>query len=298
MANKKISELNELTDLTSEDEIVAVDTSESETKRITGENLFLSIFDNFPAASRSTYGYIAVASVAQVEAASAEDHALTPTFFGQATDISNYSWMLDEDDMASDDAVKVASQQSIKAYVDLRAPIADPTFTGEIGIGAVNVSETELGILEGATLTTTELNYVDGVTSALQTQLDTKLEKKDIQIIVIDYTADLSTGDGKAYVTIPSSMNGFDLTAVHAEVITAGTTGTTDIQIYNVTQTTDVLTTKITIDSTETGSDTAATPAVIDTANDDVASYDVIRIDVDAVATTAPKGLIVTLTFN
>jgi len=51
-------------------------------------------------------------------------------------------------------------------------PIADPTFTGEIGVGAVNVSETELGILEGATLTTTELNYVDGVTSSIQDQLD------------------------------------------------------------------------------------------------------------------------------
>ena len=58
--------------------------------------------------------------------------------------------------------------------IALKAPIADPTFTGEIGIGAVNVSETELGILEGATLTTTELNYVDGVTSDIQTQLDSK----------------------------------------------------------------------------------------------------------------------------
>jgi len=56
-----------------------------------------------------------------------------------------------------------------------KAPIANPTFTGEIGIGDINVNETELGILEGATLTTTELNYVDGVTSSIQTQLDTKL---------------------------------------------------------------------------------------------------------------------------
>lgn len=54
------------------------------------------------------------------------------------------------------------------------APIADPTFTGEIGIGAVNVSETELGILEGATVTTTELNYVSGVTSGIQSQLNAK----------------------------------------------------------------------------------------------------------------------------
>ncbi len=33
----------------------------------------------------------------------------------------------------------------------------------------------ELNILDGATLTTTELNYVDGVTSAIQTQLDAKV---------------------------------------------------------------------------------------------------------------------------
>jgi hypothetical protein len=63
----------------------------------------------------------------------------------------------------------------VQDQFDAKAPIADPTFTGEIGIGAVNVSETELGILEGATLTTTELNYVDGVTSSVQTQMNTKV---------------------------------------------------------------------------------------------------------------------------
>lgn len=36
------------------------------------------------------------------------------------------------------------------------------------------VTLVELAILDGATLTTTELNYVDGVTSAIQTQIDTK----------------------------------------------------------------------------------------------------------------------------
>jgi hypothetical protein len=38
----------------------------------------------------------------------------------------------------------------------------------------VTASASELNILHGATLTTTELNYVDGVTSAIQTQLDNK----------------------------------------------------------------------------------------------------------------------------
>ncbi|MGL4310391.1 MAG: hypothetical protein ACRCSU_07870 [Paracoccaceae bacterium] len=37
-----------------------------------------------------------------------------------------------------------------------------------------DVSPTEVAILDGATLTTTELNCVDGVTSAIQTQLDAK----------------------------------------------------------------------------------------------------------------------------
>ena len=36
-------------------------------------------------------------------------------------------------------------------------------------------NEAELEILDGATLSTTELNYVDGVTSSIQTQLDARL---------------------------------------------------------------------------------------------------------------------------
>ena len=42
-------------------------------------------------------------------------------------------------------------------------------------IGSAVIGEAELEILDGATLTTTELNYVDGVTSAIQTQLDARL---------------------------------------------------------------------------------------------------------------------------
>lgn len=41
-------------------------------------------------------------------------------------------------------------------------------------ISDVTASASEVNILDGATLTTTELNYVDGVTSAIQTQLNAK----------------------------------------------------------------------------------------------------------------------------
>ena len=124
------------------------------------------------------------------------------------------------------------------------------------------------------------------------------LGTKSLQVTAFDYKTNITVGDGAAYVTVPSSYAGMNLVAVHARVITAGTTGTTDIQIHNLSQTADMLTTKITIDTTETGSDTAATAAVIDTSNDDVASWDILRIDVDAVSTTAPKGLIVTMEFR
>ncbi len=81
-----------------------------------------------------------------------------------------------------------------------------------------------------------------------------------------------------------------------ATVILSG--DATDIQIANVTQAADMLTTKCTVDSTETDSSTAAAAPVIDSANDDVATADQIRIDVDAVSTTAAKGLYVELTFQ
>jgi len=114
-----------------------------------------------------------------------------------------------------------------------------------------------------------------------------------IQVLAGDTAAEVS--DGEAYFVVPMSMNNYNLTSVAATVVTAGTTGTMDIQINNTG--TDMLSTKITIDSGETDTSTAATPAVIDTLNDDVAG-DLIRIDVDAVHTTPAAGLIVSLVFE
>lgn len=48
------------------------------------------------------------------------------------------------------------------------------TTTFQIGGVSITSSAAELNILDGATLDVTELNYVDGVTSALQTQLNAK----------------------------------------------------------------------------------------------------------------------------
>ena len=54
------------------------------------------------------------------------------------------------------------------------------------------VSNAELSVLDGLTATTAELNYVDGVTSAIQTQLDAKLSSVDLSA----YTGDVNiTGE-------------------------------------------------------------------------------------------------------
>lgn len=159
-------------------------------------------------------------------------------------------------------------------------------------------SETVTGAVEIATTAETSTG-TDGTRAVSPDGLSQSIYgQAAISLQVFAGTTDMATGDGKAYFSIPSNVGGMDLTAVHARVVTAGTTSTCTIQIANVTQSADMLSTKISIDSTETGSDTAATPAVIDTGNDDVATNDLIRIDVDTVHTTPAKGLIVTLVFK
>ena len=90
-----------------------------------------------------------------------------------------------------------------------------------------------------------------------------------------------------------------DLVEVHAEVQTVGTGSTIDIQIHNATDGADMLSTKLTIDASESGSDSAAAAAVINTSNDDVATNDVLRIDIDQIGSSDPgNGLIVTMGFR
>ena len=132
---------------------------------------------------------------------------------------------------------------------------------------------------------TTRINYSDIFTPP----------RRYFQVVVFGFATNVATGDGKYYIHIPTDYDGLRLVECHAEVITAGTTGTTDIQIANVDNAVDMLSTKLTIDSGETGSDTAATAYVINTVNNEVNENDVIRVDVDAVSTTPPQGLIITL---
>jgi len=106
-----------------------------------------------------------------------------------------------------------------------------------------------------------------------------------------------AVGNGITHITIPSTLNGKNLLSVEAHVYTAGTGGSlTSIQIHNLTDAQDILSTPITIDLNEKDSSTAATPPVI-SGNNNVSTGDVLRIDVDAVATNT-LGLEIRMVFT
>ena len=121
--------------------------------------------------------------------------------------------------------------------------------------------------------------------------------EKIVYLKVLSEGTPLTIGDGMMYFIVPPSVNTMNLVDADASVYTASTSGTPTIQINNATDAQDMLSTRITIDINETSSYTAATPPVINTTYDDVATGDKLRIDVD-VAGTGAKGLDVILTFR
>jgi hypothetical protein len=126
---------------------------------------------------------------------------------------------------------------------------------------------------------------------------DSDYGKRIIQIKVIDDTTTLTTGDGKIIFCIPVELNGYNLVDADAFVTTVSSSGLPTVQIRNVTDSQDMLSTSITIDANEFTSYTAATAPVINASYDDVATGDRIAIDVD-VAGTEAKGLGVILSFQ
>ena len=132
----------------------------------------------------------------------------------------------------------------------------------------------------------------DAITANAEGDSSARFELK-----IIADSSTLTTGDGQLIFAVPSDMNGMNLVDADAFVTTVSSSGTPTVQIRNVTDAVDMLTTKITIDANEYTSYTAATAPVIDVAHDDVATGDLIAIDVD-VAGTGAKGLGVMLVFR
>ncbi|MCX6069457.1 MAG: hypothetical protein NTU91_01155 [Chloroflexi bacterium] len=116
-------------------------------------------------------------------------------------------------------------------------------------------------------------------------------------IEVVDKDTLLTTGGGKKAFHIPPEVSGMNLVYVHAFNLTPSAVGIPTFQIANVTDATVMLSTKLTIDATETGSNTAAVPAVIDTTKDDVVTNDILAVNVDVAGSTT-KGVYITVGFG
>lgn len=144
-----------------------------------------------------------------------------------------------------------------------------------------------------------DTSNVHGITdtTALVLTTDTRLTRI-VQIQVSDPNGSVvTTGDGKAYFTVPAAFNGMNLVSAHAALTTVSSSGLPTVQIANVTDAVDILSTEITIDVGEFNSYTATTQPVINLANDNVATGDRISVDVD-IAGTGAKGLQIILEFG
>ena len=135
------------------------------------------------------------------------------------------------------------------------------------------------------------------------TPINSVFFNRTLIIKVLPDTIPTYVGNGISAITIPLALNGLVLSAVAgdlgAHVYAAGTTGTTDIMIHNLTAGVDMLTTPITIDSGETDSATADAAPVVDTDNNSVATATVLRFDIDAISSgTAAKGLEIRMQFK
>lgn len=143
-------------------------------------------------------------------------------------------------------------------------------------------------------------NWIDTPDSTITIMQSTlaKVEyTKNVVIKVFPDTLTLTSGDAKGYFTVPVELNGMNLVSVGAHVYTSSSSGLPTINIYNVTDSIDMLSTPLTIDVSTTDSSAATIPAVINTDYDDVATANVLRIDCD-ISGTGTKGLEIRMGFQ
>jgi len=149
-------------------------------------------------------------------------------------------------------------------------------------------------------ITTDKFSFYDNATSTTRSIIATNVTPFVERTLIVKCVNDdkgPSAGNGITHVTIPSTLNTRKLQNAEAHVYTVGTGGTiTTVQLHNLTDAADMLSTPITIDLNEKDSSTAATPHVVGP-NNTVETGDVIRIDVDNVATNT-LGLEIRMVFG
>lgn len=86
--------------------------------------------------------------------------------------------------VASTSTTQIASTAFVTTADNLKANIANPVFTGVVKTPSIAIGTA--GAEVAVTATAVELNYTDGVTSNIQTQLDTKTPFLELKSITIE----------------------------------------------------------------------------------------------------------------
>jgi hypothetical protein len=136
-----------------------------------------------------------------------------PTFTGTVNGITKSMVGLDNVDNTTDAQKPVSTAQ--QTALDLKAPLAAPTFTGTV----VLPSTTSIG-----NVSSTEIGYLDGVTSAIQTQLaqkSTDLENHALDTTSIHGIADTAELATKTYADSAVTTHQSDSTNIHGIADTA-----------------------------------------------------------------------------
>jgi len=192
-----------------------------------------------------------------------------------------------------------AASLDISGDADIDGTLETDALT--IGGAAVLAQATTSAVGAVELATTAEINTSDSAVLAMTPDLfaASNYGIRYVQIMAVAAATNLTVADGLAFFHVPAGLDGMDLVEVHAEVFTApaGSTATFEISLNGAS--TQMLSTNITIDASETGSDTAATAAVINTSTDDVDTNDLIQINCTQIGSgTAGAGLLVTMGFR
>lgn len=115
--SKKISGFSELSSVADGDLLEIVDVSDT-TDAATGTNKKVQISNLISDASTTVKGKVELATTSETETGTDTTRAVTPDGLHDMTTLAGAAWLKDEDNMVSDSAVTVPSQQSVKAYVD------------------------------------------------------------------------------------------------------------------------------------------------------------------------------------
>lgn len=173
-------------------------------------------------------------------------------------------------------------------YVELQAPtsiasnvtISVPAETGTMVTTARTASTSQAGILETADSTEVTTGTSTAVAMTPGAYFDSTRSRQTVEWM---WEGELESGNDQRRFLVPTSWNGMDLVNVYGVLGTASSSGSVTVQLHNVTQAANMLSPALTFNA----SSTTPTSGAPDTSNDDVATNDLIRVDVTGAGTGA-----------